>query len=60
MLEFTTGTVNGSYSTNNFASTGVTNILSGGTGLGTLSNMVDPGGATNKPSRYYRIRVIVP
>ncbi len=60
VLEFTAGTANGSYSTNNFASTGVTNILSGGTGLGTLSNMVDPGGATNKPSRYYRIRVIVP
>ncbi len=60
VLEFTTGTVNGSYSSNNFASTGQTNILSGGIGLGTLTNMVDPGGATNKPSRYYRVRVIVP
>jgi hypothetical protein len=60
VLEFTTGTANGSYSSNNFASTGQTNILSGGIGLGTLANMVDPGGATNKPSRYYRVRVLVP
>jgi fibronectin-binding autotransporter adhesin len=59
VLEFTAGTA-GSYNTNTFASTGITNILSGGTGLGTLTNMVDPGGATNKPSRYYRIRVLVP
>jgi hypothetical protein len=60
VLEFTTGTVNGSYSSNNFASTGVSNILSGGVGLGTLTNMVDPGGATNVSSRYYRVRVLVP
>jgi fibronectin-binding autotransporter adhesin len=60
VLEFTTGTVNGSYSTNNFVSTGQTNILSGGTGLGLLTNMVDSGGATNKPSRFYRVRVLLP
>ena len=60
VLEFTTGTANGSYSTNNFASTGRTNILSGGNGSGLLTNMVDPGGATNTPSRYYRVRVLVP
>ena len=60
VLEFTVGTGNGSYSSNNFASTGRTNILSGGVGLGTLANMVDPGGATNTPSRYYRVRVLVP
>ncbi len=60
VLEFTTGTVNGGYSSNNFASTGQTNILSGGTGLGTPADMVDPGGATNVPSRYYRVRVLVP
>jgi hypothetical protein len=59
VLEFTTGTANGSY-TNNFASTGQTNILSGGTGLGVVTNMVDSGGATNKPSRYYRVRVLLP
>ncbi len=59
VLEFTTGAVNGSYS-NNFASTGQTNILSGGTGSGVVTNMVDPGGATNSPSRYYRVRVLAP
>jgi polygalacturonase len=60
VLEFTTGTANGSYSSNNFASTGLTNILSGGTGLGVVTNMVDSGGATNVPSRFYRVRVLVP
>jgi hypothetical protein len=60
VLEFTTGTGNGSYSSNNFATAGVTDILSGGIGLGTVTNLVDPGGATNVPSRYYRVRVLVP
>jgi len=59
VLEFTAGT-GGNYNSNNFASTGQTNILSGGIGLGTLANMVDPGGATNTPARYYRVRVLVP
>jgi hypothetical protein len=59
VLEFATGTANGSY-TNNFASTGQTNILSGGNGLGVVTNMTDFGGATNGPSRYYRVRVILP
>ena len=60
VLEYTTGTANGSYSSNNFASTGQTNILSGGAGLGVVTNMIDAGGATNTPSRYYRVRVLVP
>ncbi len=59
VLEFTTGS-GGSYNSNNFASTGQTNILSGGVGLGTLTNMVDPGGAVASPTRYYRVRVLVP
>jgi pre-peptidase len=59
VLEFTTGAANGSY-LNSFVSTGHTNILSGGTGLGIVTNMVDHGGATNQPSRYYRIQVITP
>jgi hypothetical protein len=59
ILEFSIGTANGSYS-NNFSSTGQTNILSGGTGFGVVTNMVDTGGATNKPARYYRVRVVVP
>ena len=60
VLEFTTGAADGSYASDNFASTGQTNILSGGTGLGVVTNMVDTGGATNFPSRYYRVRVLVP
>lgn len=58
VLEFTTGAPNGSYS-NNFASTGQTNILSGGTGLGTVTSFVDTNGATGS-TRYYRVRVLVP
>jgi PKD repeat protein len=60
VLEFTSGAADGSYASDNFASTGQTNILSGGTGLGVVTNMVDTGGATNFPSRYYRVRVLVP
>jgi GH15 family glucan-1,4-alpha-glucosidase len=60
VLEYTAGTANGSY-TNNFTQVpGQTNILSGGTGLGTVTNMTDFGGATNVPSRYYRVRVLLP
>ncbi|HVM61327.1 MAG TPA: choice-of-anchor tandem repeat GloVer-containing protein [Verrucomicrobiae bacterium] len=59
VLEFTIGAGDGSYS-NNFTSTGQTNILSGGNGLGVVTNMVDSGGVTNEPSRYYRVRVLVP
>jgi GH15 family glucan-1,4-alpha-glucosidase len=59
VLEFTTGNANGGY-TNDFASAGQTNILSGGNGLGTVTNMTDFGGATNRPSRYYRVRVLLP
>jgi PKD repeat protein len=60
VLEYTAGTGNGSYTSTNFLSTGVSQVLSGGTGLGSVSTMVDVGGATNKPSRFYRVRVIVP
>ncbi len=59
VLEFTTGTGNGSY-TNSFVSADQTNILSGGTGSGVVTNMVDSGGATNVPSRYYRVKVLTP
>ena len=59
VLEFTTG-AGGNYNSNSFVSTGVINILSGGTGLGTLTNMVDPGGAIAGATRYYRVRVLVP
>jgi len=58
ILEYSVGTANGSY-TNNYLPTGQTNILSGGTGLGVVTNMVDQGigGVTD---RYYRVRVLLP
>ncbi|HUK82993.1 MAG TPA: hypothetical protein VLZ12_10220, partial [Verrucomicrobiae bacterium] len=58
VLEVTTGTANGSYS-NNFVSAGITNILSGGAGLGQAAVMVHTNGAAS-PARYYRVRVLVP
>ncbi|HUJ11229.1 MAG TPA: HYR domain-containing protein [Verrucomicrobiae bacterium] len=59
VLEYACGTPEGGY-TNDFVSTGQTNILSGGTGVGIVTNMLDSGGATNTPARYYRVRVLVP
>jgi hypothetical protein len=58
VLDVTTGTANGSYS-NNYAPAGITNILSGGTGLGTVATMIHTNGATST-NRYYRVRVLVP
>lgn len=57
VLESTTGTA-GSYS-NNFVSTGLTNVLSSNTGLGQTATFVHTNGVTN-PARYYRVRVVVP
>jgi hypothetical protein len=59
VLEYTTGN-SGSYSNANYVSTGQTNVLSGGTGAGVITNALDSGGATNAPARYYRIRVLTP
>jgi subtilisin family serine protease/subtilisin-like proprotein convertase family protein len=42
-----------------FVFTGQSNILSGGTGIGVVTNMIDPGAATN-PARFYRVRLLVP
>lgn len=43
-----------------FQSAGVTSVLSGGTGSGVVTNMIDYGGATNGPVRFYRVRVLTP
>lgn len=58
VLEFTTGTPNHSYS-NNFVSTGQTNILSGGTGVGIVTSFIETNVVTG-PARYYRVRVLTP
>jgi PKD repeat protein len=58
VLEYAGG-VGGNYS-NGFSNTGISQVLSNGNGSGTVSTMTDTGGATNVPSRYYRVRVLVP
>jgi hypothetical protein len=58
VLEVSAGTANGSYS-NNYVSTGITNILSGGSGLGQVATMVHTNGASSS-TQYYRVRVLVP
>jgi hypothetical protein len=57
VLDFTTGDANGNYTNGGWQDTGQTNILSGGNGSGIITNMTDAGGATNVPSRYYRVRL---
>jgi T5SS/PEP-CTERM-associated repeat protein len=52
-LQVTSGAGNGSYATNSFASIfTVTNTV------GTLTNYLDVGGATNKVARFYRVRLV--
>jgi len=58
LLDYTTGDASGDYTNGGWQDTGQTNILSGGNGMGMVTNMVDSGGATNFPSRYYRVRVL--
>lgn len=55
-VQATSGGTGGSYSTNNFVNLGPTVIVAGG-GLVT-TNFLDTGGATNKPARYYRVRLV--
>jgi hypothetical protein len=59
VLEFSTGVPGTGVYSNNFQSTGQTNILSGGNGNGVLTVISDPTGAIGA-TRYYRIRVIAP
>jgi polygalacturonase len=54
-VQVTTGNVNGSYSTNFVDISGP--IIIPGNGDAT-TNYVDNGGATNTPSRYYRVRLV--
>lgn len=53
-LQATSGAADGSYSANGFTDIFVvTNNIS----PGVVTNFVDIGGATNRPSRYYRARL---
>jgi len=68
VLDFTTGDAGGNYANGGWQDTGQTNILGvdistaggEGTGLGTVTNMTDVGGAANGQARYYRVRVLLP
>jgi PKD repeat protein len=60
VLDYVPGDASGNYTNGGWQDTGQTNLLKGGTGTGVVTNMIDPGGATNVPSRYYRVRVLVP
>jgi PKD repeat protein len=68
VLDFTTGDTSGNYTNGGWQDTFQTNILGvgistaggEGTALGTVTNMTDWGGAASGPSRYYRVRVLLP
>ncbi len=59
VLDFTTGTANGSYTNGGWQDTGQTNILSGGNGSGTITSMTHSN-ITATPDLYYRVRVLLP
>jgi hypothetical protein len=52
-LQRITGGVGGSYSSNSFA-----NIFIVTNTVGTVTNFLDAGAATNFPGRYYRVRLV--
>jgi T5SS/PEP-CTERM-associated repeat protein len=56
-VQVTTGAADGSYNTNGFADIAGSLTIVGGNG-DTSTNYVDVGGATNAPSRYYRVRLV--
>ncbi len=58
MVQVTGGDATGGYSTNNFADIPSSQTILPGTGGDASTNYADPGGATNVPSRYYRIRLV--
>jgi len=57
MVQASGGDVHGGYSTNNFVDIPASQTILPGSG-DTATNYVDSGGATNVPSRYYRVRLV--
>lgn len=57
IVQVTSGATDGSYNTNGFADIAGSLTIVGGSG-DTSTNYVDAGGATNSPSRYYRVRLV--
>ncbi|HTS17601.1 MAG TPA: glycosyl hydrolase 53 family protein [Verrucomicrobiae bacterium] len=60
VLDFTTGDASGNYTNGGWQDTGQTNILSGGNGSGTVTNMTDTAIPSGPANRYYRVRVLLP
>jgi hypothetical protein len=56
-VQVTSGAADGSYNTNGFADIASSLTIVGGSG-DTSTNYTDAGGATNTPSRYYRVRLV--
>jgi len=52
-LQATTGAAGGTYSTNNFVA-----IFTVTNAVGSVTNYLDVGGATNTPARFYRVRLV--
>jgi len=52
-LQAAAGAANSGYGTNNF-----TDIFTVTNTIGTVTNYLDIGGATNQPARYYRVRLV--
>ena len=55
-LQVTNGGTDGSYNTSNFVDIAASQTILGGSG-DTTTNYLDFSGATNVPSRFYRIRL---
>ena len=55
-VQVTSGTGAGSYATNGFANLGPQMLILGSGGV--ITNYTDVGGATNRPARYYRVRLV--
>ena len=55
-LQVTPGDGTGTYSTNEFTNLGAQMLINGSGPVTT--NYTDVGGATNKPARYYRVRLV--
>jgi T5SS/PEP-CTERM-associated repeat protein len=54
-LQAAAGNANGGYTTNAFTDIFV---VTNNSAAGTITNYLDVGGATNKPARYYRVRLV--
>jgi hypothetical protein len=57
LVQVTSGAVDGSYNTNNFADIPASQFIPGGSGVVT-NTYTDLSGATNSPSRFYRIHLL--